>query len=77
MMLKLLMDAKQNEVKRKSMRLTIEIVSCGGPVSSTIGYLRPYFPKMTSQLSWFLIGGEDLRKIFGKSSESSSENGGF
>ena len=34
--------------------------------SSTIDYLRPYFPKMTSQLSWLLIGGEDLRKIFGK-----------
>ena len=33
MMVKLLMDAKQNEVKEESMRLTIEFVSCGGPVS--------------------------------------------
>ena len=45
--------------------------------SSTVGPLRPYLTKMTSQLSWLLIGGEHLRKIFGKSSEKSSEKGGF
>ena len=43
--------------------------------SSTVGYLQPYFPKMTSSISWLLIGGEHLRKIFGKSLESCSENG--
>ena len=31
-----------------------------------MGPLRPYFPKMTSQMSWLRIGGEDLRKIVGK-----------
>ena len=31
-----------------------------------MGPYGPYFPKMTSQISWLLIGGEDLRKIFGK-----------
>ena len=46
-------------------------------MSSTVGPFRPYFPKMKSSISWLLIGGEDLRKIFGKSSESGSENGGF
>ena len=31
-----------------------------------MGPLRPYFPKLTSQMSWLGIGGEDLRKIVGK-----------
>ena len=34
--------------------------------SSTMGYIRPNLTKMTSQISWLLIGGEHLRKIFGK-----------
>ena len=27
-----------------------------------MGYIRPDFPKLTSQISWLLIGGEHLRK---------------
>ena len=46
-------------------------------LSSNVGPFRPYFPKMTSQMSWLLIGGEHLRQIFGQSSEKSSEKGGF
>ena len=32
--------------------------------------MRPDFPKLTSQMSWLLIGGEPLRKASEKSSES-------
>ena len=31
-----------------------------------MGPYRPNLTKMTSQISWLLIGGEDLRKIIGK-----------
>ena len=31
-----------------------------------MGPFRPYFPKLTSQMSWLGIGDEDLRKIVGK-----------
>ena len=31
-----------------------------------MGYIRPDFPKLTSQMSWLLIGGEHLRKSVGK-----------
>ena len=40
--------------------------------SSTVGPYKPNLTKMTSQISWLLIGGEHLRKIFGKSSENGS-----
>ena len=35
-----------------------------------MGYIRPDFPKLTSRISWLLIGGEHLRKSSEKSSES-------
>ena len=31
-----------------------------------MGYIRPDFPKLTSRMSWLLIGGEHLRKNVGK-----------
>ena len=30
-----------------------------------MGYMRPDFPKLTSRISWLLIGGEHLRKSVG------------
>ena len=33
-----------------------------------MGYIRPDFPKLTSRISWLLIGGEHLRKNLRKAS---------
>ena len=69
---------KNNYLNQFSIKHVLQHLSCFILFdSSTVGPFRPYFPKITSSVSWLLIGGELLRKIFGKSSESGSENGSF